>query len=383
LHAEVLLAKIGNMIERIGIVGGGQLGRMLTEAAHPLGFQVTVLDSTPNCPAAQVGAKQIEGNIQDPQAIAQLVRGNDVSTWEIEHIYTRELRLLKMLGYNIQPDPETLETIQDKFFQKGFLRDNGLPVANFKLIPNDSFLQTAIKHLGDDLIIKSSRGGYDGRGNLDYSGESLEELHSALGSDIYAEQRVDFEREIAVVAARDAAGNIAVYPTVETVHKNNICHTVVAPAEVSPKVAQDTREIAHETLRHLGGAGVFAIEMFQTDDEVIINEIAPRVHNSGHLSIEANVTSQFEQHLRAITGMPLGSTQMRAPAAAMVNVLGKRNEPLSREGLQDVLALPDTHPHFYGKDPRPARKVGHITVLGASVEEVKERAQKAREALKI
>jgi 5-(carboxyamino)imidazole ribonucleotide synthase len=372
------------MIEKVGIVGGGQLGRMLTEAAHPLGFNVTVLDPTPNCPAAQVGAKQIEGSLQDENAINELVKSNDVTTWEIEHINVHELRRLSYMDYNIQPNHETLETIQDKYFQKKFLKDNGLPVADFWLIPNDFYMMdVALKRSQGNLIIKAATGGYDGRGNLVYAGQSLDELHGALGSQIYAEGIVDFERELAVVAARDINGNIAIYPTVETVHKDNICHTVIAPAEVSTKVAENAREIAHETLRHLGGAGIFAIEMFQTDEEVLINEIAPRVHNSGHITIEANTTSQFEQHIRAVTGMPLGDTKMRAPAAAMINILGNKAEPLSRKGLENVLAMPDTHPHFYGKDPRPARKIGHITVLGSSINEVRERAQTAREALKI
>lgn len=371
------------MVERIGIVGGGQLGRMLTEAAHPLGFKVEVLDPTPNSPAAQVGAKQTEAELYDEHAIKGLAERNDVTTWEIEHINTHALKNAGMLGCNIQPSPKTLEIIQDKFFQKKFLRDKGLPVADFKLIPNDFFLDIAKKYLGSSLMIKSTRGGYDGRGNHVYAGEPLDELHDRLGSEIYAEEIINFERELAVIAARDTKGKIAVYPPVETVHKDNICHTVLAPAGAEQRVLDDAREIAHETLRHLGGAGIFAIEMFQTDQSVLINEIAPRVHNSGHLTIEANKTSQFEQHIRAITGMPLGSTEMRVPAAAMINILGIRKEPLNRAGLEQVLALPDTHPHFYGKDSRPARKIGHITVLGASVDEVSERAKHAREALEI
>jgi 5-(carboxyamino)imidazole ribonucleotide synthase len=224
------------MVERIGIVGGGQLGRMLTEAAHPLGFKVTVIDPTPNCPAAQVGAAQIEAPLDDGEAIGNLVKSQDVTTWEIEHINAHELSILRMMGYDIHPDPAALETIQDKYFQKRFLVEHGLPVSQFRLIPNDFFLKQAKKSLGEDMVIKKVSGGYDGRGNLDYSGETLPELYRALGTDIYAERRVNFERELAVVAARDVLGNIAIYPTVETVHKDNICHTVTAPAEISAKL---------------------------------------------------------------------------------------------------------------------------------------------------
>lgn len=371
------------MIEKIGILGGGQLGRMLTQAAHPLGYEVTVLEALPGCPAAQVGAQQIVGSIQDPDAIQQLVKTSDVTTWEIEHINAGALKLMAATGYNIQPSPETLETIQDKYSQKCFLESNSLPVADFKLIPNDTYLDIAKDRLGTDMIIKSSLGAYDGRGNLAYSGQTVDHLKEILGPDIYAEKRIDFEKELSVIAARDTYGNVEVYPAVETVHKNSICHTVTAPAEISPELEYNAREIAFETLRHLGGAGIFAIEMFATDNEVIINEIAPRVHNSGHHTIEANETSQFEQHIRAITGMPLGSTRMRTAAAAMINILGTREEPLSRGGLEKVLALPDTHPHFYGKSSRAARKIGHITVLGDNMEHVKQTAQRAREALEI
>jgi 5-(carboxyamino)imidazole ribonucleotide synthase len=371
------------MIERIGIVGGGQLGRMLTQDAKPLGFEVTVVDPVENCPATQVGADQIQGGLKDAEAIRELVESCDVTTWEIEHIDTNTLQSLESNGHNIQPSPAILGIIQDKLDQKDLLRNNSLPVADYRYIWGDFTIREAVRALGNNLIIKSRKGGYDGRGNEIYRGQSVRELNKNLGPELYAEKIIDFERELAVLAARDTQGNVAVYPTVETVHKDNICHAVSMPAEISSKVARATEEIARETLKHLGGAGLFAIEMFQTDEEVVVNEIAPRVHNSGHLTIEACETSQFEQHIRAVTGMPLGRTRMRAPAAVMINILGNRNERLARRGLNKVLAMPDTHPHFYGKDPRPARKVGHITVLGTSIKEALERAQQAREALEI
>lgn len=378
------------MVENIGIVGGGQLGRMLTEAAHPLGYQVTVVEATPDCPATKAGANQIMGGLKDADAIRQLAEQTDVVTWEIEHIDTRVLIDLASEGYNVQPSPSTLAVIQDKYAQKQMLIRAKLPVAeSMSLVNHDqdtqktSHLSEIVRALGGTVMLKTKTGGYDGRGNLLFSvsAGTYGQVNDALGSDwgnIYAERIVPFEKELSVVAARDMRGNIAIYPTAETVHKDNICHTVVTPARIRPELIEDAQEIARETLKQLEGAGIFAIEMFATEDEVIINEIAPRVHNSGHHTIEANVTSQFEQHIRAITGMPLGSTAMRSPAAAMINILGQREEPLHRDGLDEVLALPDTHPHFYGKPSRKARKIGHITVVGNSVEEVLQIANLAR-----
>jgi phosphoribosylaminoimidazole carboxylase PurK protein len=380
------------VIETIGIVGGGQLARMLTEAAHPLGYQVLVVDPTPDCPATKAGAKQILGGLKDPEAIKKLAEKTDVLTWEIEHIDTDILSSLADQGYNVQPSPSTLAIIQNKYAQKQMLIKAGLPVA--ESLPLSNFyddkqkakhLDEIIQSLGGKVILKTKTNGYDGRGNLLFGGD-----HSLIDRDldsnwdnIYVEKIVPFEKEISVIAARDIAGNVAVYPTVETVHIDNICHTVVAPANIKPRLAQDAQEIARETLKNLEGAGIFAIEMFATEDSIIINEIAPRVHNSGHHTIEANVTSQFEQHIRAITGMPLGSTEPRAPAAAMINIIAQGDGYLDRKGLDAALALPDTHPHFYGKSPRKARKIGHITVLGDSVDEVLKIANKAREGFVI
>ena len=208
-------------------------------------------------------------------------------------------------------------------------------------------------------------------------------IREKFGEDpVYAEQVVPFDKELSVVVARDTQGLTEIYPAVETVHQDNICHTVVSTeADQSSPLMENARRVARQTLQLLEGAGVFAIELFAVGDEVMVNEIAPRVHNSGHHTIEANATSQFEQHIRAITGMPLGKTSMRVGAAAMINILGNRDQRLDRQGLEKVLAFPDTHVHFYGKDPRPARKVGHITILGSKKDEVTQLAHKARKEL--
>ncbi|HJQ09110.1 MAG TPA: 5-(carboxyamino)imidazole ribonucleotide synthase [Candidatus Saccharimonadales bacterium] len=367
------------MIETIGIVGGGQLGRMLTEAATPLGYAVEVIDPVSKCPAAQVGARVLRAELTDTQAIQQLADRSGVLTWEIEHIPAHFLQGLDEQGYDIQPSPSTLAIIQDKLRQKQFLRANGIPVAPFAEVLDKKVLRS-----GGPYVVKSRRGGYDGRGSLSMDRLDKTVIGNFFGKQaVYIERKLAFQKELSVVAARDLRGNVAMYPVVETIHEDNICKLVLAPAHIEPTILRQVTATAHKTMRCLKGAGVFAIEMFVVDDKVVVNEIAPRVHNSGHHTIEACETSQFEQHIRAITGMPLGSTVMRAPAAAMINILGRRKEPLLRKGLDGVLALPDTHPHFYGKDPRPGRKVGHITVLGASVSQARERAELARSKLSI
>jgi phosphoribosylaminoimidazole carboxylase PurK protein len=380
------------MIEKIGIVGGGQLGRMLTQAAQPLGFQVTVLDSGENAPAAQVGAGQVFGELTDPEAIAKLAEQCDVLTWEIEHIDSDILIDLERRGHDIQPSPHTLKAIQDKYEQKKTLQAAGLPVPPFRELPGRSweegglrsFREQILRPLGEKVIVKTRTGGYDGRGNHVFDGD-LDALRQAVGtewSNLYVEQIVPFQTELSVISARDRRGNVVTYPTVETVHEDNICHMVMCPPDLDPDLSAKAQELAHETMKLLDGAGVFAIEMFAVEGKVLINEIAPRVHNSGHHTIEANQTSQFEQHIRAITGMPLGSTAQRTPAAVMINILGGRTEPLDRLGMDAVLTLPDTHLHFYGKSARAGRKIGHITVLGDTVNVASALAQHARAALK-
>jgi 5-(carboxyamino)imidazole ribonucleotide synthase len=348
---------------------------MLVPPAKELGFQVTVLEKSGDCPAGQVGAGVIMGQITDEDKIEQLVNQSDVTTWEIEHIPANYLYVLQDAGHNIQADPETLMIIQDKFMQSQFLDECGIPVAPFSgTLDEDRF------EGGGPFVVKSRRGGYDGRGNLVVDHLDDPRIQGQFGSTpVYVEQKLDFNKELSVLAARDMKGNIAVYPVVETIHKNNICHTVISPAAISPHLREQAHEIAWETISHLGGAGMFAIEMFAVGDDVLVNEIAPRVHNSGHLTIEAHKTSQFEQHIRAITGLPLGSTGQTAPAAVMVNILGTQEGPLDRTGLELAVALPDTHIHWYGKTPRLARKIGHITTLAATIDEALGTARQARD----
>ncbi len=364
------------MIEKIGIIGGGQLGRMMVPPAKELGFHVTVVEGSKDCPAGQVGAEVIvaEDGIKDEAAVERLVHLSDVTTWEIEHIPASLLVGLQERGHNIQADPATLVIIQDKLIQSQYLQSLGIPVAPFnEELHEDAFIGNG------PYVVKSRRGGFDGRGNLVV--DSLDDPRIAEkfdGTDIYVQQKLEFEKELVVIAARDMNGKIVVYPVVETEHVDNICHTVTSPAQVDKSIHEKAEEVARQVLKHLNGAGVFAIEMFLVNGEIIVNEIAPRVHNSGHLTIEANKTSQFEQQIRAITGLPLGSTEQIAPAAVMVNVLGAREGDLDRTGVDKVAGEKDTKLHLYGKTPRPARKIGHITTLAATAAEAREIATRSR-----
>ncbi|HVX58646.1 MAG TPA: 5-(carboxyamino)imidazole ribonucleotide synthase [Candidatus Saccharimonadales bacterium] len=367
---------------RIGIVGGGQLGRMLTEAAKPMGFEVTVLESGDNPPAVQAGARQIEGSIKDAEAIAELARQTDVLTWEIEHINVAALIALAEQGYDIQPSPETLKIIHDKLAQKTFLKNHGIPVAPFYEIDGEADLQAAITESGTGLIVKSRFGGFDGRGNLDLDVADWQSVTDQFeGQPIYAEKKVSFQKEVALIAARDKVGNVDAFPLVETMHQNGICDIVTMPVSGIPTETWfEATQLGTETTSYLQGAGVFAIEMFITDDGgVLVNEIAPRVHNSGHLTMEATRTSQFEQHVRAIAGLPLGSSE-QISSAAMANIL---YGPVSLGGVKKVLSLPDVHLHLYGKQPRPdsPRKIGHITARASVPSAARSLAVKAREEL--
>ncbi len=368
-------------IETIGIIGDGQLGRMLTTPALNLGFNVVVIGTGgENSPASQVGAFQLsESGLYDGDAINGLLNISDVVTWEVEHIGFGTLIAALDQGYNIQPSPHTLKWIKDKLTQKQKLEAANIPVA-----PYSGELDESNFTGGGPFMVKAREGGFDGRGNLLVPSLDDPRILKQFGdSPVYVEQIVDFKKELSVVAARDMAGRTALYPTVETIHEDSICHTVISPAQIDPELHQQSEEIAHKTMKLIEGAGVFAIEMFvDGNDQVLVNEIAPRVHNSGHHTIESNTTSQFEQHIRAITGMPLGPVDQIVDYAVMVNILGNiESDKIDRTGLDQVLALPNTHPHFYGKTPRPQRKIGHITSLGTDLREVRNNAEQARRFL--
>ena len=355
------------MAKRLGIIGGGQLGMMITEAAKNLSeyiSEITVLDPTENCPAAQAGAKQIVGDFKDELAILKLAEQSDIITYEIESGNTDVLSKLKA---KIEPSPSTLGIIQDKFLQKTFLSENELPVSQFYEITSLNDLHEKIKELGLPVLLKSRRDAYDGRGNfkITSSDEIEKAYHHFDGKSLMVEKFVNFKMEVSVIAARNTKGDIATYPLVENIHENNILKMTIAPARVSDDVINDAGKIAKKTMEVLKGAGVFGIEMFiDQDDKILINEIAPRVHNSGHHTLQSCKTSQFEQHLRAILGLELGSTDL-VHKTVMCNILG----PDGFEGKYKPVQLANDGAYLkmYGKDvSKPQRKLGHFNVVDLS-----------------
>jgi len=352
------------MAKRLGIIGGGQLGMMITEAAKNLSkhiSEIIVLDPTENCPAAQAGAKQIVGDYKDELAILKLAEQSDIITYEIESGNTDVLSKLKA---KIEPSPSTLGIIQDKFSQKTFLSENGLPVSQFYEITSLGDLHEKIKELGLPVLLKSRRDAYDGRGNykITSSDEIEKAYHHFDGKSLMVEKFINFKMEVSVIAARNTKGDIVTYPLVENIHKNNILKMTIAPPRTSDDVISNAGEIAKKTMEVLKGAGVFGIEMFiDQDDKILINELAPRVHNSGHHTLQSCKTSQFEQHLRAILGLELGSTDL-IHRTVMCNILG----PDGFEGKYKpiVLEKDGAYLKMYGKDvSKPQRKLGHFNVV--------------------
>lgn len=350
----------------VGVVGGGQLGRMMGEAAGPLGVELVVSDPTPDCPAAPVVRDQIVGSFDDPDAIRELAERADVLTFEIELADPDEMeRVAEETETPVHPDPETLRTIQDKLVQNRALADRGLPVPEFRPVDTTSDLLEAGEEFGWPVMLKAREGGYDGRGNrpVEEPGEAAEALESIGGAAI-AEAFVDFERELAVMGVV-GDGETRAYPVTETIHEAEILRESVAPARVDEAVRSRAREVAFDVLDLLDGRGVYGIELFETGDgEILVNEIAPRPHNSGHWTIEGTNCSQFEQHVRAVLGWPLGDGTLRSPTVT-ANLLGDVDSPRPAEldGTEAILGTPEASLHWYGKrEARPLRKMGHVTL---------------------
>lgn len=370
---------------RIGIVGGGQLGRMLTQSCKKLGFYVTVIDPTPQSPAGQIADKQIVANYKDKGAILKLAKVSDFITFEIELANNDALLQIIKKGKIVNPSPRTLGIIRDKLKQKQFLTKNKIPTAKFLKVSSKEDLLDARKIFGFPFLLKARTDAYDGRGN--FLIKNAKDINKGLtklkGRKLYVEQFVKSKKELAIMIAKSMKGAIRTYPIVQTLHKDNICDTVIVPAKISENVKKRVKRLAKTLVDHLEGAGVFGIEMFLTlDDNVLVNEIAPRVHNSGHYTIEACTTSQFEQHIRAITNLPLGSTTLIPKAVVMKNILGEKNGDGIPLGIEKALKIPGVSLHIYGKrESRPQRKMGHITVVGDSIDECLKKANKARKLI--
>ncbi len=365
--------------KRIGIIGGGQLARMSIQAAKQMGFFVTILDPTPQCPAAQIADAHIVGDLYDAAKLEQLAKVSDVLTYDIEHIDVEILKQLHQQGHIIYPSPNTLALIQDKLIQKQKLADNNIPVPKFEVAE----ITTETKF---PIVQKARHGGYDGKGVVILN--SIDDINKALSSPSMLEERIDFEKELAIIIARTAKGEIATYPVVEMVfdEKTNICDIVAAPAAIDQTTAEHARKIAIQSVEALEGVGVFGVEMFLTKSgDILVNEIAPRPHNSGHYTIEACITSQYEQLIRIISGLPLGSTEQLKPAV-MLNLLGEQGYTGNPqiEGLSTALKIPGLSYHFYDKlTTRPFRKMGHITILDNSLNQAMTKLEQVKDILKI
>ncbi len=353
------------MAKILGIIGGGQLGMMLTEAAKKIPNEISkviVLDPTKNCPAAQVGADQIIADFHDEKAIKELAQRSDLITYEIESGNSDALKKLESTT-PINPSPETLRIIQDKLLQKEFLSKNNIPVGDFVKIDSISDLENHAKHFGFPNVLKARRDSYDGRGNFLIKSENqIQTAYEYFTTPVMLEKFIEFKMEVSVIACRSITGEILSFPVVENIHEDNILKITLAPARLDEDVKQKCQEIARNTMSVLKGAGVFGIEMFVTKkNEVLINEIAPRVHNSGHHTLQSSKTSQFEQHLRAILGLKLGSTDLVYPTI-MYNILGPKDFTGPYE--EPVINHENIFLKMYGKKlSKPKRKLGHVNFV--------------------
>lgn len=348
----------------LGVLGGGQLGRMMALSARPMGYRVVVLDPSPRCPTAQVADGFVVGALDDLDSARHLAKQVDVVTLDTEHVPADLLEELEKI-VPVRPGASVLRTINDRQTQKQFLDKLGLPQAAWAPATTESELAAALAKVGTPAILKVRRAGYDGKGQVRI--ESAAEAGAALaklrGAPAVAEEVVRFTREISVILARGLTGELRIYPIAENVHRRHILHTTRAPAPMTPAARQRAEQIAVTIAESLGHVGVMAVEMFElADGRLLVNEIAPRTHNSGHYTWGACVTSQFEQHVRAVFGLPLGDPRPIS-GAVMVNLIGdlwQAGPPSWRE----VLARPEARLHLYGKDmPAPGRKMGHVLLL--------------------
>jgi len=371
----------------IGIVGGGQLGRMLVLEAKRMGYNVIVLDPKPNSPAGQIADEQITADFRDLTALRELSVKTDVITYEFEHIDVELLSLIENDGYKIYPSANTLRMIQNKYIQKTILKNKGIEVPDFYLVDNINELTDAFHKLNQKIVLKTCTGGYDGKGNIVIKDISkLEGAYKEFGNyEVMAEEFVNYTKEVSIIIAKNHYG-INFYPIAENIHENSILINSLVPANISNEIENRIRNIAEKVAEELDDYGVFCIEFFiDSNLNILVNEIAPRPHNSGHYTIEGCITSQFEQLIRIITGMPLGSTKLRLPCA-MYNILGSDciNGKYYVSGVESILNIEDCHLHLYGKsESKYLKKIGHITALDNSVKNADIKAKKALSSIKI
>ena len=369
---------------RIGILGGGQLGRMILQSAIDFNLNISILDPDPQAPCKDLTSNFNCGKLVDFDTVYNFGQNCDLITIEIENVNVDALQALEKEGKRIFPQPGIIRMIQDKIDQKQFYSDNGIPTSPFQIVESAE----AVKKYKDKLpfVNKLAREGYDGRGvKIIRTEKDLDHSFDKRG---LIEHLVDFEKEISVIVARNESGEVKAYPVVELVFhpEQNLVEYLFSPARIHEDIEKKAEDIAIKTITQLNMIGLLAVEMFVTrEGNVLVNEMAPRPHNSGHQSIEGNVTSQFEQHLRAILNMPLGDTSIHSPSI-MINLLGEDGYTGTAyyEGLHEVLELKGAHVHLYGKVlTKPFRKMGHVTITGPDFESLEEKARFVKEKLKI
>ncbi|MEQ9230400.1 MAG: 5-(carboxyamino)imidazole ribonucleotide synthase [Cyclobacteriaceae bacterium] len=369
---------------KIGVLGGGQLGRMMIQSAINYNLDISVIDPDPNAPCAHLVENFSVGKLTDEEAIYDWGKGFDLITIEIENVSVPALKRLQNEGVKVYPQPEIIELIQDKRKQKTFYKANRIPTADFVLTENQA--DVASKKGWLPAVNKLGTEGYDGRGVQVLRSE--EDLSMAFDKPGLLERLVDFDKELSVVVARNESGEMKCFPVVQLEYhpEANLVEFLFAPAEISSEAEQKAYELAEDVISKLGMVGLLAVEMFLTrEGELLVNEVAPRTHNSGHHTIEANDTSQFEQHLRSILNLPLGSTVLRSPAA-MVNLLGEEGftGDAKYEGMEACMAMSGVYVHLYGKKlTKPFRKMGHVTITDANIESLKAKTRKVKETLKV
>ena len=376
--------------KKIGIVGGGQLGKMMILEAKRLGFYVVTLDPSANCPSQSISDELIVSPLNNAQAYFELAEKVDIITYEWELIDSQVLELLNQKGHRIYPSVASLKIIQNKFTQNQTLKNNNIPTPRFDEVTDVHMIKKfgAKENYGFPLILKTTFGGYDGKGVAFIRDESeVQQAFESLGNGkigLMVEEFIDFELEISVIATRGIDGSRVIYPIAENSHKNSILDTTIAPARISEKTKDNAIKIALDVMEVFEGVGTFGIEMFVTKaGDILVNEIAPRPHNSGHYTIEACFANQFENHIRAITGLPLGSADLISPAV-MINLLGDTTGEAVFTGIEEAYANPYVHVHNYGKSTvSVGRKMGHLTAIGTSVQQALERALDAQKIVKV
>lgn len=368
----------------LGILGGGQLGRMVIQSAISYNIDIHILDPDPNAPCKDICQKFVEGKLTDFDTVYTFGKNCDVITIEIENVNTEALQKLADEGQEVFPQPHIINMIQDKRLQKQFYKNNNIPSADFILTANKEEVKANSGFL--PAVNKLGREGYDGRGvQVLKTDEDLEKAFDAPG---LLEKLIDFEQELSVIVARNKHGETIAFPSVEcSFHPTaNLVEFLFAPANVSPEIEEKAKSLAFQVIEKLEMVGILAVEMFVTKSgEILVNEIAPRPHNSGHHTIEANFTSQFEQHMRSVLNMPLGNTTLRCPAA-MVNLLGEDGYTGNAivEGMDQAISQKGVYVHLYGKKvTKPFRKMGHVTILDEDVSVLKKRALEIKEIIKI